>query len=390
MGQVIVAGQFMANRIETQVASVVSATLQDTLWSAKNKEDKAYKDAYIALDKLARDGSTANKKKSFALNDKGKEVELIQEALIKLKVLSESESVEAYDEIVGANKKLTVSTKTIKYEKGVYNEITDRAVQTFQVFYSLEGGKKKVHTISTRPLGIDGSIDKNTLLAMDEALVNGWEYEEGGEFFPLDRSPIKNWAEEGREFGTRRQSGTRAHAGCDLYDKKGVEGHDDNEKIGMRVYSVKKGRVVGKGIFTSYNKDRGVYESYAIAVHHGKFTARYCEVSKETIRVEVNDMIKANTLLAQVKNVLDPAKNTNYGIQPMLHFEMYSNIEKGDRLSISDTAKSAKKSAEVPYYRRKDLINPTKYLDDHKDNLAWLIFDSPLPKNPFLPDTRIA
>jgi hypothetical protein len=41
-------------------------------------------------------------------------------------------------------------------------------------------------------------------------------------------------------------------------------------------------------------------------------------------------MIKTNTLLAKVKNMLNPAKNQNYGIQPMLHFEVYGAIEKGE------------------------------------------------------------
>jgi murein DD-endopeptidase MepM/ murein hydrolase activator NlpD len=181
------------------------------------------------------------------------------------------------------------------------------------------------------------------------------------------------------------------HAGCDLYDGKGIERIDKNEKIGMRVYSVKKGRVINIAPFTG---GASYYPSYVIEVHHGKFIARYGEVAGNAILVEVNDMIKANMWLARAKNVLDPVKNKWSGIQPMLHFEMYSAIEKG-KFSYSknvkgDKEKSIKNASGVPYYRRRDLIDPTPYLNKWKDNLAWCASDAPMPDiNPYNSAERI-
>jgi peptidoglycan hydrolase-like protein with peptidoglycan-binding domain len=193
----ITKGAIKAKRIMAEFVKYAIPTLLHSLWREKIAKTQSYA-AFKTLNKIADGETTSEGKRSLTLGDEGEAVEIIQQVLIKLNVLSEAESVEAYDETKDTNNKLQISTKIIKYEQGKYNEIVDRAVQTFQVFYTLEGGKKEVHKSIERPyISISrdetlGAIDKNTILAMDEALMNGWIYQEGEEFFPLDKMPADN------------------------------------------------------------------------------------------------------------------------------------------------------------------------------------------------------
>lgn len=57
---------------------------------------------------------------------------------------------------------------------GIYGKHSRHSVEIFQTFYKQEEHEKK-HDYGS-PLKIDGIIGKETLLAMDEAEVNGWKY----------------------------------------------------------------------------------------------------------------------------------------------------------------------------------------------------------------------
>jgi hypothetical protein len=196
---------------------------------------------------------------------------------------------------------------------------------------------------------------------MDEALVNGWKYEEGEEYFPMKTVPETSWKTGILQFGYQRGKGARLHAGCDLYDAAGVIGKDPDEMRGNFAYAVKKGRIVRYSPTFTGNGD-GYHKSQAIEIHHGKFTARYCEIDWDTrsAGVDVNKMVEAGQPLAKVKNVIKSK------IQPMLHFELYKNtVSVKDFLSTSADGKING----LYYGRRKDLKNPTEYLDKLKSSL---------------------
>jgi hypothetical protein len=196
---------------------------------------------------------------------------------------------------------------------------------------------------------------------MDEALVNGWKYENDAEYFPMKTVPETSWGDEQRKFGYQRDKGARLHAGCDLYDAAGVKGVDPDEMRGNFAHAVKKGRIVRYSP-TFTGNGYGYHKSQAIEIHHGKFTARYCEIDWDTrsAGVDVNKMVEAGQPLAKVKNVLQSR------IQPMLHFELYKNtVSVKDSLSTSADGKING----LYYGRRKDLKNPTAYLDKLKSSL---------------------
>ena len=132
----------------------------------------------------------------------------------------------------------------------------------------------------------------------------------------------------GHSFGSRRAD-KRLHAGIDLYNPRGSE-----------VYSMQNGTVLRVAPFYA--------GSYAIEIDHGTMLARYCETATFG-DLEKGDTVKAGDLIGFISK-LDTTTMT------MLHLETYSNTCKGDLTDPNNPQ----------YYRRKDLINPQKYLQ-------WLI-----------------
>jgi murein DD-endopeptidase MepM/ murein hydrolase activator NlpD len=146
--------------------------------------------------------------------------------------------------------------------------------------------------------------------------------------FPLPFIPKLDYKTAGRKFGAGREGGGRKHAACDLIAPKGTE-----------IYAVEDGEVV-----------RGPYDFY-----HGtdaiefKLTGsgrivRYCEIKGVAKGVGVGSKLKEGDVIAYVGKMYKDS---------MLHFELYEGTATG---RLSD--KSNK-----PYNRRKDLIDPTDYLD---------------------------
>jgi murein DD-endopeptidase MepM/ murein hydrolase activator NlpD len=146
--------------------------------------------------------------------------------------------------------------------------------------------------------------------------------------FPLPFRPKEDYHKGGLKFGAQRDSGGRKHAACDLIAPKGTE-----------IYAVEDGEVV-----------RGPYDFY-----HGtnalefKITAsgrivRYCEIKSAASGVKVGSKLKEGDLIAYVGKMY---------VDSMLHFELYDGSETGDLTN----------RANKPFQRRKDLIDPTEYLD---------------------------
>lgn len=162
-------------------------------------------------------------------------------------------------------------------------------------------------------------------------------------FFPFERLPSENWTDAPRSFGARRDSGRRAHAGCDLY-----------APIGTIIHAIADGTVV-RGSWPFYA------ETFSIEIDHGGFLARYGEV-QESAFVRTGDHVRAAQPIAKVGRLVGISVKS-----AMLHLELYDKSAHG-RLSVP-AAESAKTSDGRPFLRRIDLLDPTPKLNDWKNNL---------------------
>jgi murein DD-endopeptidase MepM/ murein hydrolase activator NlpD len=146
--------------------------------------------------------------------------------------------------------------------------------------------------------------------------------------FPLTFRPKDSYKEGMRRFNANRDHGRRKHAGCDLY-----------APIGTPVFAVADGTVIGAYPF--------YLGSWAIEVDHGSFVVRYGEVKPKVAKgIKAGASVTARQLLGEV-GLLKGLKMS------MLHFEMYAGTEKG-ALTVKGNP---------PFQRRKDLIDPTPFLD---------------------------
>ena len=130
------------------------------------------------------------------------------------------------------------------------------------------------------------------------------------------------------QFGSNRSNGQRKHAGCDLY-----------ANVGTPVFSVSQGNVFEKALFYK--------GTYSIAINHGDFSARYCELIP-SFNIQLGMQVAEGEFLGMVSKMEGLS-------QCMLHFEMYSNMETGPLTNKTNGS---------PYMRRGDLINPTSFLDN--------------------------
>jgi murein DD-endopeptidase MepM/ murein hydrolase activator NlpD len=148
-----------------------------------------------------------------------------------------------------------------------------------------------------------------------------------------------------RAFGSNREGGARAHAGCDLYYPKDTP-----------VYAVADGTVTGIS-------DPFYCGTMAIEINHGDFVVRYGEVGWIDPRIKkVGAKVTVGQQIARV-GILVGIKVPSY----MLHLEMYSGTEKGPLTVYKGSA--TRKGDNVPFKRRKDLIDPTPYLNAWQKNL---------------------
>jgi murein DD-endopeptidase MepM/ murein hydrolase activator NlpD len=146
--------------------------------------------------------------------------------------------------------------------------------------------------------------------------------------FPLPFKPKQDYHRGGVSFGWKRDGGARKHAACDLIAPKGTE-----------IYAVEDGEVVSK----PYPFYHGTFALEFKLTASGRIV-RYGEISKAAKGVAVGSKLKEGDVIAYVGKMYKSS---------MLHFEMYEGTAAGGLTDRSNP----------PFQRRKDLMNPTDYLD---------------------------
>jgi murein DD-endopeptidase MepM/ murein hydrolase activator NlpD len=190
----------------------------------------------------------------------------------------------------------------------------------------------------------DGVIEVNQR-AWNELVRTGGEVDPrpnpnaaGQTYFPFAALPGSDWTSGMRAFGANRSGGQRAHAGCDLYFPQGTW-----------VHAVTDGRVARGPTYFYAN-------TYAVEVDHGSFVVRYCEIQPDT-PVRAGDTVQAGQLLGRVGRLVGISVPSD-----MLHIEVYDKSATGP-LTV-EAAASARRSDNVPFGRRRDLVDPTPLLND--------------------------
>lgn len=222
------------------------------------------------------------------------------------------------------------------------NESSDdtvRAIEAFQAqFFSSPDGVINVGKRTWRELVDVLDCDEDDT---EPEPVNNPVVAVGECFFPFKSLPAVNWTEGKRRFGSGRSNGARAHAGCDLYFPAGTV-----------IHAITSGTVIADPYW--------FYDgTYALEIDHGGFVARYGEIQKQAL-VGKGDHVSPGQAIAKVGNLLSI-------INSMLHLELYDKSAQGP-LTVK-TSKTARTAGGTPFWRRKDLIDPTPKLNVWKNNL---------------------
>lgn len=160
--------------------------------------------------------------------------------------------------------------------------------------------------------------------------------------FPLPILPTQGYHHGGLRFGAdrKKKDGTiRTHAGCDLL-----------APVGTEVYAIDYGIVldVPKTPFIPNTN------LYSVIIEHNEYIVRYGEVSKD-----VAEGIYPGATVSEGQLISTLAKNNKGGA--MLHFEMYNKDATGFLSQKNNTTYWY--VSDGMYQRRKDLLDPTNYLD---------------------------
>ena len=159
----------------------------------------------------------------------------------------------------------------------------------------------------------------------------------GSLYFPFAALPSHDWTSGMRRFGANRSNGTRAHAGCDLYFPQGTW-----------IHAVAGGKVVrGPTYFYA--------DTYALEVDHGDIIVRYCEIHGQS-PVRAGDAVRAGQRIARVGRLVGITVPSD-----MLHLEVYDKSASGPLTVPAES--SARRADNVPYGRRRDLVDPTPFLN---------------------------
>jgi murein DD-endopeptidase MepM/ murein hydrolase activator NlpD len=167
-----------------------------------------------------------------------------------------------------------------------------------------------------------------------------------------------------RSFGSSRNDTTRKHAGCDLY-----------APTGTHVFAVSDGKITYYGDFYG--------QTYEIEIDHGDYIIRYGEVQpprKNPYKddpppenncnglvsgIMVGSMVKQGQhigYVGQLRLYNKKTKKIEPYYQSMLHLEMYKGNAKG---SLSNYTNMQYDNVPIQnYQRRKDLLNPSSFLDN--------------------------
>lgn len=156
--------------------------------------------------------------------------------------------------------------------------------------------------------------------------------------FPFRALPPRkwHWTRGMRRFGAGRRNG-RAHAGCDLYAPEGTP-----------IHAVADGEVV-----------RAPYDFYAktdaVEVDHGAFVVRYGEIMKGN-GLRLGDRVEKGQPIAMVGHLVGLRLPSD-----MLHIELYDKTATGPL--GQGKATSARHTNGWPFLRRRDLVDPTPFLN---------------------------
>ena len=146
-----------------------------------------------------------------------------------------------------------------------------------------------------------------------------------------------------RAFASRRGGGQRAHAGIDLYfpDFTTVRSMADG--------------VVTRGPYAFY------LDTFAVEIDHGAFLARYGEIAPESVwPVQEGDEVGRGQQIGRVGILMRP-NGSRLGVPSMmLHLEIYDKTESGKLTRAVGT--SARTAMGVPFFRRRDLIDPSAFV----------------------------
>lgn len=146
--------------------------------------------------------------------------------------------------------------------------------------------------------------------------------------FPLFQPPLDSYRTGGRYFGAPRTH--RLHAACDLLNPHQA-----------RIRAVADGVVI-----------QSPYDFYlgtnALEIHHpGVGVVRYGEIDpRRTVHLKAGDHVHGGDVIAYVGRLNGTGAS-------MLHFELYSGSASGQLTVLGNP----------PYQRRRDLVNPTSFID---------------------------
>jgi murein DD-endopeptidase MepM/ murein hydrolase activator NlpD len=191
--------------------------------------------------------------------------------------------------------------------------------------------------------------------------------------FPLPKEfQDKGYHSGARSFGCLRSKGTRAHAACDLY-----------APLRKEIFAVADGVIIDYYFY--------YWKTFALAVDHGDFSVVYGEVQPPedpekygiTVTSKVMQLIQELNIPEKqgLPNNLKKGSKVkrgdhiayvgqlyeNNGSKPfehtMLHFEKYSNKATGPFTQETNSV-YINKIKNKPYKRRKDLEDPSDFLDN--------------------------
>jgi murein DD-endopeptidase MepM/ murein hydrolase activator NlpD len=137
--------------------------------------------------------------------------------------------------------------------------------------------------------------------------------------------------------------GVLKHAACDLIAPPGTP-----------VLAVASGFVRENP--KSFYPLKGPLITYAFSIQHPGFTARYCEIG-QAVEVKEGDYVLEGQVIGYIGH------QPGDGDHQMLHFEMYRGNLFGDL--------SNRSADHAPFFRRKDVFDPTPHLDKWKPTAVW-------------------
>jgi murein DD-endopeptidase MepM/ murein hydrolase activator NlpD len=223
------------------------------------------------------------------------------------------------------------------------NDDTVKAIEAFQTrfMHSPDGGinvgKKSWQELMKALAGDDADTGPGAIIP-PPGVADGGEF-----FFPFTEMPHESWADGMRAFGSSRDKGKRVHAGCDLWFP-----------VGTTIHAITTGTVIAKPYLFYHSTD-------ALEIDHGTFVARYGEIRQgSAASLKIGDQVTAGQPIANVGK-LDNMKLS------MLHLELYDKSAAG-QLTVKNN-QTKRNAAGLPFWRRRDLIDPTARLNQWKDNL---------------------